>query len=115
MSTVSRISSSRIACLFRLAGGVCFVAVIAGCGGSGVPQPRVVKYEYDPVKTVRAYLDGYILGVPVGSERELFPKFVEEIRKTDPDKAATVEAGLNAILKSPAAARVEAKKLLEQL
>lgn len=115
MSTVSRIASSRIACLFRLAGGACFVAVIAGCSGSGVPQPRVVKYEYDPVKTVRAYLDGYILGVPVGSERELFPKFVEEIRKTDPDKAATVEAGLNAIVKSPSTAKARAKTLLDEL
>lgn len=91
------------------------IVTMAGGCGSGAPQPRVVKYDYDPLKTVRSYLEGYVEGVPVGSERELFPKFADEIRKADPDRAAVVAAGLEAILRSPATVRTEAKKLLDRL
>jgi hypothetical protein len=101
--------------------GLCLVAGLltglmqTGCSRSGVPQPRVVKYDYDPLQVVRRYLEGYIDGVPVGSERELFPKLVDEIRNIAADKAAAVESGLAEIVKSPATARARAKKLLDEL
>jgi hypothetical protein len=56
-----------------------------------------------------------VQGQPLGSERELFPKLVEEIRKTDADKAAVLESGLTDMLKSPATTRACAKKLLDEL
>jgi len=98
-----------------LAVGFCFVTVLAGCGGTGVPKPRVVKYAYDPLNSLKLYLEGFVNGATVQLEQEWLLKFVEEIRKTDADKAAVIESGLNGILKSPATARAEAKKLLDRL
>jgi len=86
-----------------LAVGFCFVTKLAGCGDTGVPKPRVIKYDYDP------------LNGTVQLEQEWLFKFLEEIRKTDADKAAVIESGLAEILKSPATARAEAEKLLDRL
>jgi len=98
-----------------LAAGLLTALMQAGCSRSGVPQPRVIEYDYDALQLVRTYLEGYIDGVPVGSEVELFPKLVDEIRNTDADKAAAVESGLADIVKSPASTRARAKKLLDAL
>jgi hypothetical protein len=86
-----------------------------GCGPSNLPKTRKIQVASDPLKEVRSYLEGYVQGQPVGSERELFPKLVEEIRKTDADKATALESGLTEIVKSPAGARARAKKLLDEL
>lgn len=88
----------------------------AGCGPSNLPKVRKIQVAaHEPLKEVRAFLEGYAQGQAVGSERELFPKLVEEIRQTDADKAAKVESGLAEIVKSPAIARARAKKLLDEL
>ena len=87
----------------------------AGCGPSNLPKTRKIQVASDPLKEVRSYLEGYVQGQPLGSERELFPKLVDEIRKADPDKAAVLESGLAEIAKSPSTARVRAKKLLDEL
>jgi hypothetical protein len=87
----------------------------AGCGPSNLPKTRTIQVASDPLNEVRAYLEGYVQGQPVGSERELFPKLVDEIRNTDADKAAAVESGLAEIVKSPATARARSKKLLDEL
>jgi hypothetical protein len=86
-----------------------------GCGPSNLPKTRKIAFVSDPLKEVRSYLEGYVQGQPVGSERELFPKLVEEIRKTDAHKATAVESVLAEIVKSPATARAGAKKLLDEL
>ena len=80
-----------------------------------MPKPRVVKYAYDPLNSLKSYLEGFVIGATVQLEQEWLLKFVEEIRKTDADKAALIESGLAEFLKSPATARAEAKKLLERL
>ena len=87
----------------------------AGCAPSNVPKARKIQMAHDPLKEVRSYLEGYVQGQPLGSERELFPKLVEEIRAVDADKAAVLEPGLAEIVKSPATARARAKKLLDEL
>lgn len=87
----------------------------AGCGPSNVPKERAIQVARDPLQDVRSFLEGYAQGQAVGSEVELFPKLVEEIRKTAADKAAAVESGLAEIVKSPAGARSRAKKLLDEL
>jgi hypothetical protein len=86
-----------------------------GCGPSNLPKTRKIQVASDPLKEVRSYLEGYVQGQPLGSERELFPKLVDEIRKNDADKAAVLESGLADMLKSPATARARAKKLLDEL
>jgi hypothetical protein len=87
----------------------------SGCGPSDMPQSRKIQVASDPLKEVRSYLEGYVQGQLVGSERELFPKLVDEIRNTDANKAAAVESGLDEIVKSPATARARSKKLLDEL
>jgi hypothetical protein len=87
----------------------------AGCGPSNVPKERAIQVARDPLQDVRSFLEGYAQGQAVGSEVELFPKLVEEIRKTDADKAAVLESGLTDMLKSPASGRARAKKLLDEL
>ncbi|NQW47665.1 MAG: hypothetical protein HQ464_07855 [Planctomycetes bacterium] len=87
----------------------------AGCGPSNVPKERAIQVARDPLKDVRSFLEGYVQGQSVGSEVELFPKLVDEIRNTDADKAAVVESGLADIVKSPSTARARAKKLLVAL
>ena len=106
---------SRTLARLCLAVGVFFVTVLAGCGGSGVPKARVVKYDYDPLNSLKRHLEGFVIGATLQIDREWLLQLVEEIRKTDADKAAVIESGLTGILKSPATARAEAKKLLDRL
>jgi len=87
----------------------------AGCAPSNLPKARKIQVAQDPLNEIRSYLEGYVQGQPLGSERELFPKLVEEIRAVDADKAAVLEPGLAEIVKSPATARARAKKLLDEL
>lgn len=100
---------------FSIVVGFLGIGAVAGCSRPGVPAPRVIEYDYDPLQVARRYLEGYADGIPVGSERELFPKLVEEIRTVDADKAAALESGLAEIVKSRATAAARAKKLLGSL
>ncbi len=90
--------------------------VAAGCGQGRVPQKRVIQIrQADALGQVRSALEGYAQGQPVGSERELFPQFVGEVRKADPRLAGLVENGLAEIEASPSQAARLAKKLLDAL
>ena len=108
-------SKRRVAATLWLCGTAALGLLQAGCGPRNVPVPRTIQVARDPLQEARSYLEGYAQGQPVGSERELFPKLVEEIRAVDADKAAAVESGLAEIVKSPASARARAKKLLDEL
>lgn len=99
-------------CLATVA-GLCFG--LPGCSRKGVPEPRVIRTAYDPLNEVRSRLEGYASGQSVGSEREAFPRLVEEIRAADPDKAEWLGKGLAEINAKPAQARSIAKKLLAKL
>jgi|GEM_PF-1790612 len=100
-------------CAVALAATWC---VAAGCGQGQVPKQRVIPIRpADPLAQVRSYLESYAQGQPVGSERELFPQLVDEVRKTDPSVAGSVESGLAEIGASPAQAARIAKRLLERL
>lgn len=90
--------------------------ISAGCGKSQVPQERVIQIrQASPVEEVRSYLEGYAQGQPVGSERELFPQFVDAVRKVDANLAGTVETRLAEIQANPSQAASLAKKLLARL
>jgi len=108
-------STQRVAATVLIGGAAILGLLQAGCGPSNLPKTRKIQVASDPLKEIRSYLEGYMQGQPVGSERELFPKLVDEIRNIDADKAAAVESGLAEIVKSPATARARAKKLLDEL
>jgi hypothetical protein len=91
-------------------------AFFAGCGPSGVPQPRVVKVDVlPPIEVVRAHLERYVEGQPVDSERDLFSAWVNDVRATDPETADWLGKGLAEIESKPAQVRELAKKMLERL
>lgn len=107
--------ATRFATTARICAAAFLGFMQTGCGPSNLPQPRKIQVAYDPLLEVRSYLEGYAGGRPVGSEQELFEKLVEEIRKTDAERATVLESGLAEIVKSPATARALAKKLLDRL
>lgn len=86
---------------------------ISGCG------PHVKTYEVQVMSGVdqaKAILDRYAKGEPMGSEAATFSDLVENIRKTDPDKAAILEKGFADIQKASPQGRASiAKQLLEKL
>lgn len=91
-------------------------AFLAGCGPSGVPQPRVVHVEVPPpLEVVRAQLERYVSGQSLDSEREVFSTWVNNIRATDPDTADWVGKGFAEIEAKPAQIRVIAQKILDRL
>ncbi len=108
-------STQRVAATVLIGGAVILGLLQAGCGPSNLPKTRKIQVASDPLTEIRSYLEGYMQGQPVGSERELFPKLVDEIRNIDADKATAVDSGLAEIVKSPATARSRAKKLLDEL
>ncbi len=71
--------------------------------------------QADPLEQVRSCLEGYVQGQPVGSERELFPQFVEDVRKADSELGDFLEKGFAEIQAAPAQAGRVGKKLLERL
>ncbi len=81
-----------------------------------MPKERVIPIrQADPLAQLRSYLEGYAQGQPIGSERELFPEVVDEIRKTDSSLAAMVEKGVGEIQASPGQSAALARKLLDRL
>ncbi len=102
----------------RVAAGLVLLpgAFLAGCGPSGVPQPRVVHVEVPPpLEVVRAQLERYVSGQSLDSEREVFSTWVNNIRATDPDTADWVAKGFAEIEAKPAQIRAIAQKMLERL
>ncbi len=92
------------------------VALLAGCGTSGYPQPRVIHVDVQPpIEVVRSQLACYAEGQPVDSERDLFSTWVKNVRETDPETADWLGAGLAEIESKPAQVRQLAKKMLERL
>jgi len=92
----------------------CFAAV--GCSDPGKPVRRyTLKNAPGPLDEVRALLERYAGGQPVGSESVNFELVVARVREADPARAAVIEEGLAAIAKSPTQAAARARGLLEKL
>ena len=73
----------------RLGVGVIFVALL-GLGGCGKEQPVEVKPQ-DGLERAKGILNDYANGAAMGSEAETFEEIVEEVRKTDPQKAPPID------------------------
>lgn len=87
-----------------------------GCGDAEKPVKRYVLTNAPvPLDEVRSLLQWYAEGKPVGSESVNFERLVTRVRETDPQRAPVVEEGLAAIVKSPATAASQARRLLKKL
>ena len=93
-----------VACLFA-----------SGCSGGDIPRARPISVQGDIFLQVKSCLEGYSNGQPVGSERQIFDSWIEQMRAKDPGAAELLVAGLQEIAASPRRAKVIATRLLIKL
>jgi DNA-directed RNA polymerase subunit F len=60
-------------------------------------------------------LENYAKGRPLASEAATFPQIVEQVKKTDPQKAKILEEGFADLQRSPRDLRTKAQALLKRL
>ena len=94
--------------------GIIVVAFVGLCGCAKDPPPVEVKPQ-SGLERARVILNDYAEGVPMGSEAATFEEIVEEVRQTDPQKAAILEKGFADLKRSPGNRRAKARELLKQL
>jgi hypothetical protein len=94
--------------------GIIFVALLGPCGCRKNAPPVEVK-EQSGLERAKVILNDYVEGVPVGSEAATFQEIVEEVRQTDPQKAAILEKGFADLKRSPGNLKAKARELLNQL
>ena len=93
--------------------GISFVALLGLCG-CGKDPPVEVKPQ-SGLERARVILNDYVQGAPIGSEAMTFQEIVEEVRRTDPQKAAMLEKGFADLKRSPGNRSAKARELLKQL
>ena len=95
--------------------GIILLALLGlwGCGGGKGP-PAAVQAQ-SGLERAKVILNDYAQGVPMGSEAMTFEEIVEEVRKTDPQKATILEKGFADLKRSPANRSVKASELLKKL
>ena len=93
-----------------------FLALLGlwGCGRGGKgPQAEVNRQS--GLERAKVILNDYAQGAPMGSEVMTFEEIVEEVRKTDRQKATILEQGFADLKRSPANRSAKARELLKQL
>src|SRR5262249_37620354 len=93
--------------------GIIFAALL-GLGGGGKDPPVEVKPQ-SGLERAKGILNDYANGAAMGSEAETFEEIVEEVRKTDPQKAMILEKGFADLKRSPKKLSDKARPLLKQL
>ena len=93
--------------------GIIFVALL-GLWGCGKDPPVEVKPQRG-LERAKVILNDYAQGAPMGSEAMTFAEIVEEVRKTDPQKATILEKGFADLKRSPQNRSGIARALLKQL
>ena len=93
-----------------------FVALLGlwGCGRGGKGSQAEVKPQ-SGLERAKVILNDYAQGAPMGSEAMTFAEIVEEVRKTDRQKATILEQGFADLKRSPANRSAKARELLKQL
>jgi hypothetical protein len=84
-----------------------------GCGGE--PPIVVQPVQQSGLDAAKQILNDYVQGMPMGSEAMMFPEIVEEVRQTDPQKAAILEKGFANLQRAPGNRSAKASELLKQL
>jgi len=95
-------------------GGAIVSLALCGLWGCGRSQPVEVKPQAG-LERAKVILNDYVQGVPLGSEAMTFEEIVQEVRQTDPQKAAILEKGFADLKRSPASRSAKARELLNQL
>ena len=92
-----------------------FLALLGlwGCGRGGKGSQAEVKQS--GLERAKVILNDYAQGAPMGSEAMTFAEIVEEVRKTDRQKATILEQGFADLKRSPANRSAKARELLKQL
>jgi hypothetical protein len=85
-----------------------------GCGGGATGPQGEVKPQ-SGLERAKVILNDYVQGVPMASEAMTFEEIVEEVRKTDPQKATILEKGFADLKRSPGNRSAKARELLKQL
>lgn len=95
--------------------GIIFMALLGlwGCGPGKGPQTEVQAQS--GLERAKVILNDYVQGAPMGSEAMTFEEIVQEVRKTDPQKATILEKGFADLKRSPGNRRVKARELLKKL
>ena len=93
--------------------GLILVALLALCGCGKEPPPQVQPQS--GLERAKVILNDYVQGMPMGSEAMAFPEIVEEVRQTDPQKAAILEKGFADLQRAPGNRSAKASELLKQL
>jgi hypothetical protein len=96
-----------------LALGIVFLTLLGlwGCGG----EPPIVVQPQSGLDAAKQILNDYVQGVPMGSEAMMFQEIVEEVRQTDPQKAAILEKGFADLQRAGGNHSAKARELLKQL
>ena len=88
-------------------------ALIAGCG---VHQETIKVAQPDAMNQVKSTLQNYVNSQPLTSEVTSYEYMVNEVRKTAPEKADILKAGLDDLkTASGAALKSKAKALMTKL
>ena len=98
-------------------GAVAALAIAAaGCGDGGrVKEESIEVQQNSPLDQAKKILENYAKGQAVGSEATSFAKLVEDVRKTDPDRADILEKGFADLQKPKANTVAKSKELLQKL
>ena len=113
-------AARRYATTALLCGTSTLALLSGGCGPSNLPQPRKIHVvSLDPLTELRNQLEtcaeqGWP-GPPDGALSSKLSKLVEEVGKTDADKAALLKSGIAEMVETPSTASTKARKLLKQL
>ena len=96
--------------------GMIFIAMaligLWGCGGGGSQGEVQPQGGLERAKVI---LNDYAKGVPMGSEAMTFDEIVQEVRKTDPQKATILEKGFADLKRAPGNRSATARELLKKL
>jgi len=89
---------------------------LAGCGAGTSTPTKTFKVEMPSgLNQAKMLLENYAKGKQPASEVSNYPRIVDEVKKTDPQKADLLEKGLADIQKNPKQARTLAIALLKKL
>jgi hypothetical protein len=87
---------------------------LLGLGGCGKDPPIEVQPQ-SGLERAKVILNDYVQGAPMGSEAMTFQEIVEDVRQTDPQKAAILEKGFADLERARGNHSAKASELLKQL
>jgi hypothetical protein len=92
------------------------VGTVWGCGpATSTPVKTFTVKMPTGLERAKGLLENYANGSQMSSEATSFSEIVEEVKKTDPQKAQILEDGFADLQKSPQNLRVNAQALLKRL